>query len=509
MTIRNQVRIGLALVLAMFIGLSGFSIDRIAVIAQHWSGLTETTIPTLVLSGEMGTLLDKLRLLEAYHALEKDPDKVRALRAEIEKAQARLYVLIAEYKELAPGPGESAALDRLAADLRSYVTAFEQASTRSDVDAEEIVARLRVRAPIHARLLQHVSELDELSRASADRAAQAGVAVADQARRGALIAVGGVALLMLILLVLSSRNVLSPIQQLITTTDRLADGALATEVPHRARQDELGEVANALEHFRQNAIDKERLQRQEQDDLAFARRIQLASVPRRFPAYPDRPEIDLAGKLAPTRAVGGDFFDFYFVDDRHLAITIGDASGKGIASAMFVGVARSALKSESGRTIDPGLTLRDANRLISADNEAMMFMTTFYGILDLKTGNLTFGNAGHLPPYLIESPRGARALAAEAGVPLGVVDEYPFEPVQLKLAPGDAIVLYTDGVTEAADADTNLFGEQRLEAVLAAHVGESCDSIVGAVFEAVQRFAGDAPQADDIAVLAVRYKGPA
>ena len=117
-------------------------------------------------------------------------------------------------------------------------------------------------------------------------------------------------------------------------------------MPLADRRDELGDVARALEHFRANAIEKERLQKQEQDDLAFARRIQLASVPRRFPAFPDRPELDVAGRLAPTRAVGGDFFDFYLVDPDQLAIAIGDASGKGIASAMFVGVARSALKSE-------------------------------------------------------------------------------------------------------------------------------------------------------------------
>ena len=177
-------------------------------------------------------------------------------------------------------------------------------------------------------------------------------------------------------------------RQLIAAIDRLAEGVLATGVPHLRRRDELGDVARALEHFRQNAIDKERLQKQQQEDLAFARRIQLASVPRRFPAYPDRPEIDLSGRLAPTRAVGGDFFDFYLVDDRHLAIAIGDASGKGIASAMFVDVARSALKSEGTKTNGSRGCLREANRLIAADNETMMFMTTFYGMLDLQTGDL-------------------------------------------------------------------------------------------------------------------------
>jgi serine phosphatase RsbU (regulator of sigma subunit) len=510
MTIRSQIKIGLALILAMFIGLSAFAIDRIELMARHWSGLTETVIPTLTLSGEMSVLLDKLRLVEAYHTLEQDSDRARTLRTELEKLQARLYMLIAEYKELTADPEQAAVLDALSADLRRYVVAFEKGRGPSTGDGtEDAISLLRARAPIHARLLQHITQLDELSRTSAEHTAEVGVAVADEARHGALIATGALAVLMLTLLVLSSRNILSPIQRLIGTVDRLADGELATEVPHRGRHDELGEVARALEHFRQNAIDKERLQKQELDDLAFARRIQLASVPRRFPAYPDRPELDLAGRLAPTRAVGGDFFDFYLVDDHHLAIAIGDASGKGIAGAMFVGVARSALKSEGARTSDPHLTMREANRVIATDNDAMMFMTTFYGILDLRTGDLTYANAGHLPPYLLAPRQGARALAGEAGVPLGIVEEFPFEPLHVRLAPGDAIVLYTDGVTEADDPGANLFGEQRLEEVLAGHVDDSCDGIVGQVFEAVQRFAGGAPQADDIAILVVRYKGPA
>ena len=510
MTIRTQVRIGLALILALFVGLSAFAIDRIALMARHWSGLNETVIPTLTLSGEMSVLLDKLRLLETHYTLEPDADRLRGLRAEIEKLQARLYVLMAEYKELAADPAQNAALDRLAVDLRSYVLDFERSTQRAQVtDADEAVNLMRARAPIHARLAMHISDLDDLSRERADQAAAAGVVVAEDAKHGALIAVAALTLIMLTLLALSNRNVLAPIQQLIGAIDRLAEGALATGVPHLRRRDELGEVARALEHFRQSAIDKERLQKQQQEDLAFARRIQLASVPRRFPAYPDRPEIDCSGRLAPTRAVGGDFFDFYLVDDRHLAISIGDASGKGIASAMFVDVARSALKSEGTKTTDPGLTLGGANRLIAADNETMMFMTTFYGILDLQTGDLTYANAGHLPPYLLKHPDAVRQLAATPGVPLGVLEEYAFEPLHIRLAPGDAVILYTDGVTEAADRADGLFGEQRLEEVLAGHSTDSCGSIVDRVFDSVQRFADGAPQADDIAVLVVRYNGRA
>src|SRR3954451_20341500 len=148
MTIRYQIRIGLALILAVFVGLSAFAIDRIGVMARHWGGLTETVIPTLTLSGEMSVLLDKLRLVEAYHTLEKDPDRARAQRVEIEKLQARIYMLIAEYKELASDPEQAAVLDALSADLRRYVVAFEKGhNPETGDDTEDAIAQLRTRAP--------------------------------------------------------------------------------------------------------------------------------------------------------------------------------------------------------------------------------------------------------------------------------------------------------------------------------------------------------------------------
>jgi serine phosphatase RsbU (regulator of sigma subunit) len=509
MTIRTKVRVGLALILAIFVALSGFAIDRISTMARHWSGLTDTVMPTLTLSGEMGSVLDQLRVLEAYHILEQDADRMRVLRISIEKLQARMYGLVAEYKEIATVPAERAALDALAIDLRAYVQASDELHLRSEANnTSEAFRLLQLSQPIHARLAQHISTLDEITQLLADQAAASGLDVAEQAKTGAIAGVIVLAAIMLILIVASNRNVLSPIRQLIGTIDQLADGKLATEIPYPARKDELGDVARALVHFRDNSVEKERLQKQEKDDLEFARRVQLTSVPRRFPAFPDRPEIDLAGHLAPTRAVGGDFYDFHFVGPDRLALSLGDASGKGVASAMFVGMARSALKLESTKTADPGECLSEANRIISADNETMMFMTTFMGFLDVRTGELVYANAGHLPPYLIGAG-GVRAEALEPGVPLGVMDDYVFDAKSVRLAPGDALMLYSDGVTEAADLEGNLFGETRLEAVLTTQTGRSCAEIVAAVLDAVRRFAGTAPQADDIAILVVQYKGPA
>ena len=324
---------------------------------------------------------------------------------------------------------------------------------------------------------------------------------------GAIVAVVVLTVMLGGLIVLSNRDILMPMRRLIATIDRLADGDLASDIPLATRRDELGDVARALQHFRTNAIEKERLQKQEREDLEFARRIQLASVPRRFPAFPDRGEIDICGRLAPTRAVGGDFFDFYLMAPDRLVIAIGDASGKGVASAMFVGMARSALKSEAVRTAEPEICLTEANRTIAADNESMMFMTTFYAVLDLRTGELAYANAGHTQAYLLGPERGVRPLVADPGLPLGVVEDFRYLPHHHRLAPGEAVVLYTDGVTEAAAVDGTLFGERRLEEVLARPRTASCETIVGEVFDAVMQFSKGAAQADDIAILVVRYKG--
>jgi sigma-B regulation protein RsbU (phosphoserine phosphatase) len=194
------------------------------------------------------------------------------------------------------------------------------------------------------------------------------------------------------------------------------------------------------------------------------------------------------------------------MDPDRLVIAIGDASGKGVASAMFVGMARSALKSEAVRAAEPEICLSEANRMIAADNESMMFMTTFYGVLDLRSGELAYANAGHTQAYLL-SERGVELLGAQPGLPLGVAEDFLYPPHRHRLAPGEAVVLYTDGITEAADAAGELFGEKRLEAVLAGPRTASCEQIVGAVFDAVVKFSKGTSQSDDIAILVVRYNG--
>jgi serine phosphatase RsbU (regulator of sigma subunit) len=510
MTIRGKVQLGFAVILAMFVGLSGFALNQMTIMSHHFTGITERVIPTLGLSAEMSLVLDKLRVTQAYHVLEQSKDKMSVLQLDVEKLQARMYKLQREYRELATDPAQQTALDALATDFKTYVTSFDSLRVVSAENrTDEALRLLRQSAPIHAKLLARIADLDDLTRDLADKAGAAGQEAADDATTGAIAAVVGLALILLALVVLSNRDILMPMRRLIGAIDQLAEGDLASEIPLAARRDELGDVARALQHFRANAIEKERLQRQENEDLAFARRIQLASVPRHFPAFPERREFDVCGRLAPTRAIGGDFFDFYLMDQDRLVIAIGDASGKGVASAMFVGLARSALKSEGVKTPEPEMCLSEANRTLAVDNESMMFMTTFYGVLDLRTGELAYANAGHTPPLLLRRDRGVQELPAEPGLPLGIVEDFKFAPHRYRFAPGEAIVLYTDGVTEAADLDGTFFGQERLEELLASCPPGDCEAVVEEVFNGVVRFSRGAPQSDDIAVLVVRYNGVA
>jgi serine phosphatase RsbU (regulator of sigma subunit) len=508
MTIRTKVQIGFLLVLTMFIALCWFTINRTNLMYRHFHGLLEHTIPTLGISAEMSYVLDRLRVTESYHILEHDPNKMGALWAEIEKLQIQMHGLEAKYNAVITVPAQAAALDAMAADFETYLSAFDAWRALSEQNrTDEAFAALQASAPLYAKLLTRLTDLDLLAGELANNAGAEGEKAATDARNVAIGAVAVVAVFFLVLAVSTSRYILAPIRRLIAAIDRLAGGDLVTDVPLTQRRDELGDVGRALEQFRKNAVEKERLQKQERDDLEFARRIQLASVPRRFPAFPDRTDVDIAGRLLPTRAVGGDFFDFYLRDSNRLVIAIGDASGKGVASAMFVGMARSALKSESVRTAQPEVCLVEANRTIAADNESMMFMTTFFGVLHLDTGTLSFGNAGHTASYILSKQHGVRTLNAAPGVPLGVVDDFAFPRHSIDLSPGETIILYTDGVTEAAAVDESLFGEERLEEVLARYAGETCAAIVDGVFTAVQEFSKGAPQSDDIAILAVRYNG--
>lgn len=244
-----------------------------------------------------------------------------------------------------------------------------------------------------------------------------------------------------------------------------------------------------------------------QRDLNVATDIQMSMLPRTFPSLTERQGIDIYATMLPAKEVGGDLYDFFRVADRKIAMVIGDVSGKGIPAALMMGISRTLLRG-SGRTgLAPAECLAAVNRILAQEILPGMFVTVFYGVVDTHTGELEYCAGGHNPPYLITHDGHVRALDGAGGLPIGVMDDAPYKSTRLQLNPNDTVVLYTDGITEALDADEQEFGEKRLEALLATLHTLPAESVVGKTVEAVQGFANGAPQADDITCLAFRYLG--
>jgi sigma-B regulation protein RsbU (phosphoserine phosphatase) len=251
--------------------------------------------------------------------------------------------------------------------------------------------------------------------------------------------------------------------------------------------------------------DRDRLAAIERE-LDTARGIQQALLPQRFPPFPQRSEFDIHAAMLPARSVGGDFYDFFFVGDDRLAFVIGDVAGKGIPAALYMAVSQT-LSRAVGRTgADPATALARMNDTLCEQSRIDLFVTLFYGVLDVTSGRLTYASAGHNPPYhLPAGGRPPRALDIPEGLVLGVQCGGLYSNGELRLAPGDGLFLYTDGVTEAMAPGDVLFGEERLEAVLEAPFARPKEP-VEAVTRAVLDFQATRPQHDDVTVMCVRMR---
>lgn len=242
-------------------------------------------------------------------------------------------------------------------------------------------------------------------------------------------------------------------------------------------------------------------------ELAFAKAIQHSALPTVHPLYDNRKEFDIFASMHTAKEVGGDFYDFYFIDEDHLAFLIADVSGKGIPAAMFMMTSKTIIKSyaESGMSVEEVFT--HANEKLCEGNDAGMFVTAWMGILNIRTGKILFANAGHNPPLVKHADGTFEYLKSRAGFVLAGMDGVRYRKNELDLAPGDAIYLYTDGVTEATDLNEELYGEDRLHAVLQKYKDESMEVICSEIKKDVDLFAGEAPQFDDITMLALKYNG--
>ncbi len=243
-------------------------------------------------------------------------------------------------------------------------------------------------------------------------------------------------------------------------------------------------------------------------ELNMATRIQTSMLPSVFPAFPDRPEFDIYASMDPAKEVGGDFYDFFLIDDDHLAIVIADVSGKGIPAALFMMSSKILINDHALMGGTPAEILGRVNKQVYANNKAHMFVTVWLGILEISTGKLTTASAGHEYPMININGK-YELLKDKHGLAIGAMDISKYKNTEILLKKGDSIFVYTDGVAEATDANNKLFGTGRtVEALNAIPAGASQKEVLSGVRAAVDAFVKEAPQFDDLTMVGLKYNGP-
>lgn len=310
-------------------------------------------------------------------------------------------------------------------------------------------------------------------------------------------------------------KVVAPILTLNAGTKLLGGGNLDHRLVVRTGN-EIEELADAfnkmaqdlkiyVSNLKETTAAKERIE----SELQIAHKIQTSILPRIFPPFPDRKEIDLHASMVPAREVGGDFFDFFMIDDNRLCLVIGDVSDKGIPAAIFMAVTKTLIKTEA---LQPGHTAADVlsrvNNQLCQENEMLMFVTVFCVIVDVRTGECEFANAGHNPPVICRCGTKAAFMNPGKGVALAVMEDAPFNLGRDKIRPGDVLFIYTDGINEAMNTAHEQFSYDRLLSGVESNKAGGMKDLIDRMAELVKTFAGEAPQSDDVTMVALRFFGP-
>ncbi len=242
-------------------------------------------------------------------------------------------------------------------------------------------------------------------------------------------------------------------------------------------------------------------------ELHVATQIQADMLPRIFPPFPERKEFDLYATMTPAKEVGGDFYDFFLIDDDHLALVMADVSGKGVPAALFMVIAKTLIKNRAQMGGSPTEILSVVNDQLCDGNEAGLFVTVWLGILEISTGKVVMVNAGHEHPALRRAGGSWELLKTKHSPAVAVREGMKFREAEFELFPGDRLYLYTDGVAEATNAANELYGTDRMIDALNRHAGEPVEELPVSMKREIDAFVGDAPQFDDITMLTLRYWG--
>jgi sigma-B regulation protein RsbU (phosphoserine phosphatase) len=304
------------------------------------------------------------------------------------------------------------------------------------------------------------------------------------------------------------------LRMLARATRVISTGNLDAEFPLIKSRDEVGNLSesfitmkDSLKRYIKDLTETTAAKERIESELKIAREIQMSIIPKIFPPFPDRPEFDIYAFIEPAKEVGGDLYDFFFVDDNHICFMIGDVSGKGVPASLFMAVTKTLFKANTSEGVRPDEILTRLNNELSRDNESCMFVTIFCGILNTKTGEVFYSNAGHNPPLLLRQGKEAEYLDISDSIAVGAKEGLSFKTEKLVLLAGEALFMYTDGVTEAANIENELFSEERLRDNLSELQEKPIKDIVSSQLEKIEDFSKEAPQADDITMMIIKYFG--
>ncbi len=285
-------------------------------------------------------------------------------------------------------------------------------------------------------------------------------------------------------------------------TVRLQESNNATIRDLQVKNRQLSEANEALESTQEKLIEKEKLEH----ELQLARQIQESMLPH---VLPECPGFDFGARIAPAYSVGGDCFDFITLPGDGIGMVVGDVAGKGVPAALFMALTRSLLRAEGSRAGSPREALQNVNRHLLDMNQAGMFVTVLYGVLNAASGAFVYVRAGHEVPLIVEAGGEVVEPAPGRGQPLGILSEPELIEQAVPIPPGGTLLMYTDGVTEARDPDGAFFGRERLRAALSAHRHDTAQALCDRLLQTVIGHQGSAPQHDDIALVAVRRRAGA
>jgi sigma-B regulation protein RsbU (phosphoserine phosphatase) len=322
--------------------------------------------------------------------------------------------------------------------------------------------------------------------------------------------VAGYVVILILIFVISSR-VSRPLNELAEAATKLGQGDFNVSIPHLSGRDELAHFAWAFLNMRTSL--KEHIEKQKdmdriESELDFAKDIQLGFLPMTEEEENSGDALhELTPFLRPAKEVGGDFYDFFKLDDGRLCVVVGDVSGKGVPAALFMMVSRIVLRTMAKNLKSVVESFENTNNELAMRNRANMFVTVWMGFIDLKTGHVEFASAGHNPPAIRHKDGSVEFVKSKAGMVMAAMDNTHYKMQTLDLVPGDTLFLYTDGVTEATNGRDELFGNDRLLEALAKGGGGGTKETCRFVKQQIDAFVGKASQFDDITMLAMDYKG--